>query len=59
MRSVFKKEVTSQIDYLTPQALLSVLNLLQRQIEQKNHVIAELAPKAEALEDLKHSDECY
>lgn len=45
-----------QIDYSKPEALLGVLNHLQSQIEQKDHVIAELAPKAEALEGLKRSD---
>ncbi|WP_375702285.1 antA/AntB antirepressor family protein [Bartonella sp. AA89HNZF] len=46
----------SQVDYSKPEALLGVLNHLQSQIEQKDHVIAELAPKAEALEGLKRSD---
>ncbi|PIT68601.1 antA/AntB antirepressor family protein [Bartonella tribocorum] len=45
-----------QVDYSKPEALLGVLNHLQSQIEQKNHVIAELAPKAGALEGLKRSD---
>ncbi|KEC57913.1 hypothetical protein O97_00683, partial [Bartonella henselae str. Zeus] len=45
-----------QVDYSKPEALLGVLNHLQSQIEQKDHVIAELAPKAEALEGLKRSD---
>ncbi|WP_166428876.1 MULTISPECIES: hypothetical protein [Bartonella] len=53
-----KKEVTSQIDYSTPQTLLSVLNHLQEPIEQRYHFIAELAPKIEALKNLKDSDEC-
>ncbi|MDM9992740.1 phage antirepressor KilAC domain-containing protein, partial [Bartonella henselae] len=39
-----------------PEVLRGVLNHLQSQIEQKDHVIAELAPKAEALEGLKRSD---
>ncbi|WP_375607128.1 Rha family transcriptional regulator [Bartonella sp. AC142YNZD] len=47
---------TPQVDYSKPEALLGVLNHLQSQIEQKDHVIAELAPKAEALEGLKRSD---
>ncbi|WP_375641229.1 MULTISPECIES: antA/AntB antirepressor family protein [unclassified Bartonella] len=46
----------SQVDYSKPEALLGVLNHLQSQIEQKDHVIAELAPKAEALDGLKRSD---
>ncbi|WP_345097296.1 antA/AntB antirepressor family protein, partial [Bartonella acomydis] len=53
---LLKKVATPQIDYSTPQALLGVLNHLQSQIEQKDHVIAELTPKAEALEGLKRSD---
>ncbi|WP_273721105.1 MULTISPECIES: antA/AntB antirepressor family protein [unclassified Bartonella] len=47
---------TSQVDYSKPEALLGVLNHLQNQIEHKDHVIAKLAPKAEALEGLKRSD---
>ncbi|WP_375675242.1 antA/AntB antirepressor family protein [Bartonella sp. CL100XZDX] len=46
----------SQVDYSKPEALLGVLNHLQNQIEQKDHVIAELAPKAKALDGLKRSD---
>ncbi|WP_375707050.1 antA/AntB antirepressor family protein [Bartonella sp. AA126HLJHH] len=46
----------SQVDYSKPEALLGVLNHLQSQIEQKDHVIAELAPKAKALDGLKRSD---
>ncbi|MBX4336395.1 Rha family transcriptional regulator [Bartonella raoultii] len=51
-----KQVATPQVDYSKPEALLGVLNHLQSQIEQKDHVIAELAPKAEALEGLKRSD---
>ncbi|WP_375613924.1 antA/AntB antirepressor family protein [Bartonella sp. AP153HLJHH] len=46
----------SQVDYSKPEALLGVLNHLQSQIEHKDHVIAELTPKAKALESLKRSD---
>ncbi|WP_375621859.1 MULTISPECIES: antA/AntB antirepressor family protein [unclassified Bartonella] len=46
----------SQVDYSKPEALLGVLNHLQSQIEQKDNTIAELTPKAEALEGLKRSD---
>ncbi|WP_330168534.1 antA/AntB antirepressor family protein [Bartonella grahamii] len=53
---LLKKVVTPQVDYSKPEALLGVLNHLQSQIEQKDHVIAELAPKAKALEGLKRSD---
>ncbi|WP_375638195.1 MULTISPECIES: Rha family transcriptional regulator [unclassified Bartonella] len=51
-----KQVATPQVDYSKPEALLGVLNHLQSQIEQKDHVIAELTPKAEALEGLKRSD---
>ncbi len=47
---------TPQVDYSKPEALLGVLNHLQSKIEQKDHVIAELEPKAKALEGLKRSD---
>ncbi len=45
-----------QIDYSKPEVLLGALNHLQNQIEQKDHVISELALKAKALEGLKRSD---
>ncbi|OLL52816.1 phage regulatory protein/antirepressor Ant [Bartonella henselae] len=51
-----KQAVTTQVDYSKPEALLGVLNHLQSQIEQKDNTIAELTPKAEALEGLKRSD---
>ncbi|GAA5102076.1 hypothetical protein GCM10023260_13680 [Bartonella acomydis] len=51
-----KQVAVPQVDYSKPEALLGVLNHLQSQIEQKDHVIAELTPKAEALEGLKRSD---
>ncbi|MBB4076140.1 phage antirepressor YoqD-like protein [Bartonella fuyuanensis] len=41
------------------EALLGVLNHLQSQIEQKDNTIAELTPKAGALEDLKRSDSLF
>ncbi|WP_396584247.1 antA/AntB antirepressor family protein [Bartonella grahamii] len=53
---LLKQVTTPQVDYSKPEALLGVLNHLQNQIEQKDNTIAELAPKAEALEGLKHSD---
>ncbi|WP_375645127.1 antA/AntB antirepressor family protein [Bartonella sp. MR100HLJHH] len=53
---LLKQVATPQVDYSKPEALLGVLNHLQSQIEQKDHVIAELAPKAKALEGLKRSD---
>ncbi|WP_019220247.1 antA/AntB antirepressor family protein [Bartonella florencae] len=53
---LLKKVATPQVDYSKPEALLGVLNHLQSQIEQKDHVIAELTPKAEALDGLKRSD---
>ncbi|UTO27859.1 antA/AntB antirepressor family protein [Bartonella harrusi] len=51
-----KQVATPQIDYSSPEAVLGVLNHLQNQIEQKDHVIAELEPKAKALDGLKRSD---
>ncbi|WP_139413277.1 phage antirepressor KilAC domain-containing protein [Bartonella mastomydis] len=52
-----KQAVTSQqIDYSSPQAMIGFLNYLQGQIEQKDHVIAELKPKAIALDGLTRSD---
>ncbi|PIT68536.1 antA/AntB antirepressor family protein [Bartonella tribocorum] len=45
-----------QVDYSKPEALLGVLNHLQSQVEQKDILIADLKPKAEALEGLKRSD---
>ncbi|WP_208433265.1 antA/AntB antirepressor family protein [Bartonella taylorii] len=53
---LLKQVATPQVDYSKPEALLGVLNHLQNQIEQKDHVIAELAPKAKALDGLKRSD---
>lgn len=50
-----KQVATPQIDYSKPEALLGVLNHLQSQVEQKDILIAELAPKAQALEGLKRS----
>ncbi|WP_273724625.1 antA/AntB antirepressor family protein, partial [Bartonella sp. AU18XJBT] len=53
---LLKQVAIPQVDYSKPEALLGVLNHLQRQIEKKDNTIAELAPKAEALEGLKRSD---
>ncbi|WP_019220251.1 antA/AntB antirepressor family protein [Bartonella florencae] len=53
---LLKQVVTPQIDYSSPQAMIGFLTHLQNQIEQKDNTIAELAPKAEALEGLKRSD---
>ncbi|WP_419196338.1 antA/AntB antirepressor family protein [Bartonella grahamii] len=53
---LLKQVATPQVDYSKPEALLGVLNHLQSQIEQKDHVIAELTPKAKALDGLKRSD---
>ncbi|WP_156851718.1 antA/AntB antirepressor family protein [Bartonella refiksaydamii] len=53
---LLKQVATPQVDYSKPEALLGVLNHLQNQIEQKDHVIAELTPKAKALDGLKRSD---
>ncbi|MCL6230195.1 Rha family transcriptional regulator [Bartonella bilalgolemii] len=51
-----RQATTPQIDYSSPEAMIGFLTHLQSQIEQKDHVIAELTPKAEALEGLKRSD---
>ncbi|WP_375643931.1 MULTISPECIES: antA/AntB antirepressor family protein [unclassified Bartonella] len=53
---LLKQVTTPQVDYSKPEALLGVLNHLQNQIEQKDNTIAELAPKAKALDGLKRSD---
>ncbi|CDO46332.1 anti-repressor protein [Bartonella henselae] len=53
---LLKQAATPQVDYSKPEALLGVLNHLQSQIEQKDNTIAELTPKAKALEGLKRSD---
>ncbi|WP_208432701.1 antA/AntB antirepressor family protein [Bartonella taylorii] len=53
---LLKQVATPQVDYSKPEALLGVLNHLQNQIEQKDHTIAELTPKAKALDGLKRSD---
>ncbi|VEJ45814.1 Rha family transcriptional regulator [Bartonella vinsonii] len=51
-----KQVAIPQIDYSSPQAMIGFLNHLQSQIEQKDNTIAELAPKAKALDGLKRSD---
>ncbi|WP_273719105.1 MULTISPECIES: antA/AntB antirepressor family protein [Bartonella] len=53
---LLKQVAIPQVDYSKPEALLGVLNHLQNQIEQKDNTIAELAPKAQALDGLKRSD---
>ncbi|WP_375646202.1 antA/AntB antirepressor family protein [Bartonella sp. CM87QHHN] len=53
---LLKQVTTPQVDYSKPEALLGVLNHLQSQIEQKDNTIAELTPKAKALDGLKRSD---
>ncbi|AGF76243.1 hypothetical protein BVwin_11450 [Bartonella vinsonii subsp. berkhoffii str. Winnie] len=53
---LLKQVTTPQVDYSKPEALLGVLNHLQNQIEQKDNTIAELAPKAKALEGLTRSE---
>ncbi|VEJ45247.1 phage antirepressor KilAC domain-containing protein [Bartonella vinsonii] len=45
-----------KIDYSKPEALLGVLNHLQSQIDQQNSMIAELEPKAMALDHLQRSE---
>ncbi|ATO57140.1 Phage anti-repressor protein [Bartonella sp. 1-1C] len=51
-----KQVATPQIDYSSPEAMIGFLNHLQNQIEQKEQIISELTPKAEALDGLKRSD---
>ncbi|QEE11924.1 phage regulatory protein/antirepressor Ant [Bartonella krasnovii] len=52
-----EKQVTPpQIDYSSPQAMIGFLNYLQGQIDQKDTIIAELKPKAIALDGLTRSD---
>ncbi|MET3590524.1 anti-repressor protein [Bartonella silvatica] len=51
-----KQAATPQIDYSSPQAMIGFLNYLQGQIDQKDTIIAELKPKAIALDGLKRSD---
>ncbi|WP_019223382.1 phage antirepressor Ant [Bartonella rattaustraliani] len=45
-----------QIDYSSPQVMLGVLTHLKNENERKDIVIAELKPKAMALESLQRSD---
>ncbi|EJF78970.1 Phage anti-repressor protein [Candidatus Bartonella washoeensis] len=51
-----KKAVTPQIDYSSPQVMLGVLNYLKNENEQKDNMIAELKPKAMALESLQRHE---
>ncbi|WP_332060813.1 phage regulatory protein/antirepressor Ant [Bartonella sp. CB74] len=51
-----KQIAAPQIDYSSPEAMLGFLTHLQSQIEQKDSVIAQLEPKAKALEGLTRSD---
>ncbi|PIT69758.1 antA/AntB antirepressor family protein [Bartonella tribocorum] len=52
-----KQAVTSQqIDYSSPQVMLGVLTHLKNENERKDIIIAELKPKAIALDGLKRSD---
>ncbi|ENN94015.1 phage regulatory protein/antirepressor Ant [Bartonella vinsonii] len=52
-----EQQVTaSQIDYSSPQVMLGVLTYLKNENEQKDNMIAELKPKALALESLQRHD---
>ncbi|WP_343358230.1 antA/AntB antirepressor family protein [Bartonella schoenbuchensis] len=51
-----KQVTTPQIDYSNPQVMLGVFTHLKNENERKDHVIAQLIPKAEALERLERSD---
>ncbi|WP_375634988.1 Rha family transcriptional regulator, partial [Bartonella sp. MM100QHHN] len=48
-----KQVVTPQIDYSSPQVMLGVLTYLKNENEQKDNIIANLKPKAMALESLQ------
>ncbi|OPB29803.1 antA/AntB antirepressor family protein [Bartonella sp. WD12.1] len=51
------KQITfSQIDYSNPRVMLGVFMHLKNENERKDYIIAELTPKAEALERLERSD---
>ncbi len=45
-----KQAVTPQIDYSSPQVMLGVLTYLKNENEQKDNIIANLTPKAMALD---------
>ncbi|WP_208434729.1 antA/AntB antirepressor family protein [Bartonella taylorii] len=51
-----KQVVTPQIDYSSPQVMLGVLTHLKNENERKDIIIADLKPKAMALESLQRSD---
>ncbi|WP_375705940.1 Rha family transcriptional regulator [Bartonella sp. AA2SXKL] len=51
-----KQVVTPQIDYSSPQVMLGVLTYLKNENEQKDNIIANLKPKAMALESLQRHD---
>ncbi|VEJ45231.1 Uncharacterized phage-encoded protein [Bartonella vinsonii] len=51
-----QQAVTPQIDYSSPQVMLGVLNYLKSENEQKDNMIAELKPKAMALESLQRNE---
>ncbi|UNE55272.1 antA/AntB antirepressor family protein [Bartonella machadoae] len=51
-----KQVTTPQIDYSSPQVMLGVLTHLKNENERKDIIIAELEPKAKALDGLKRSD---
>ncbi|EJF74773.1 hypothetical protein ME7_01411 [Bartonella birtlesii LL-WM9] len=51
-----KQAATPQIDYSSPQVMLGVLTHLKNENERKDIIIAELKPKAIALDGLKRSD---
>ncbi|EJF75609.1 rha family phage regulatory protein [Bartonella sp. DB5-6] len=51
-----KQAVIPQIDYSSPQVMLGVLTYLKNENEQKDNIIANLKPKAMALESLQRHD---
>ncbi|MEL6092889.1 antA/AntB antirepressor family protein [Bartonella schoenbuchensis] len=52
-----KQMTLSQIDYSNPQVILGVFTYLKNENERKDHIIAQLTPKTEALEHLERSDD--
>ncbi|WP_375673862.1 Rha family transcriptional regulator [Bartonella sp. TS82HLJMH] len=51
-----KQAAIPQIDYSSPQVMLGVLTYLKNENEQKDNIIANLKPKAMALESLQRHD---
>ncbi|AQX31000.1 antA/AntB antirepressor family protein [Bartonella schoenbuchensis] len=54
-----KQMTPPQIDYSDPQVILGVFTHLKNESERKDHIIAELTPKTEALERLERCDDLF